>query len=77
MLASCGGGDDGSAATEPTGTTATTGPATGAAAKSYAETAALASVEQLPTEADEQPVLAWTPVDGAASYRRDVGVARR
>ena len=52
--------------TEPLGTEP---PTTEAAVESYAEAAGLATIELLPTEAGEQPVLAWTPVDGAVSYR--------
>ncbi len=39
-------------------------------APSFAATAGLGTVELSPTAAGEpQPLLAWTPVDGAASYR--------
>lgn len=44
-------------------------PATDAAGTSYAEAAGLSTITLLPTEGGEQPVLAWVPVDGAASYR--------
>ena len=54
-------------ATDPSPTTAP--PTTEPAEPTYAEAAGLATIELSPTEAGEQPMLAWTPVDGAVSYR--------
>ena len=48
---------------------ATEPPTTDPAVESYAQAAGLATIELLPVDAGEQPVLAWTPVDGAVSYR--------
>jgi hypothetical protein len=58
-------------ATDPPATDppATDPPTTDPPPESYIEAAGLATIELLPTEAGEQPVLAWTPVDGAVSYR--------
>jgi hypothetical protein len=62
---------DAPAPTEPptTDRPATVPPTTDAAVQSYADAAALTPIELMPTEAGEQPVLAWTAVDGAVSYR--------
>ena len=58
-------------ATDPPATQppATDPPTTDAGVESYAEAAGLATIELSPTDAGEQPMLAWTPVDGAVSYR--------
>lgn len=77
-LGSCGGDDDGGgpaadpsapSTTTPSGSDPVASDPPDGADESYAEAAGLASIELLPAEAGEQPVLAWEPVDGAASYR--------
>jgi hypothetical protein len=53
-------------ARDPPATQPTT---TDVAIESYVEAAGLATIELVPADAGEQPMLAWMPVDGATSYR--------